>query len=197
MFFTLCSQSVAQDTTEYHVSDISADLKWANDLSDSAQNMVWEDLLKKFNEQEQLEGKEEYVLHPTSKLYVFVSSSMPLPLLKEYASDAIKYDATLVFKGLPNGSFKELAELITELRDNKGDIANATIDDESFARFDVNSVPTIVLAEEPAYQPNQTPYIKFDKLIGNVGIKFALEQFETSGELRKEAAKRLERFKND
>jgi len=175
------------------------DLEWANNLSDSAQDMVWQDLLKKFNEQEQLEGAVNTTTHSTSKLYVFVSSSMPIPLLKSYASDALKYDATLVFKGLPEGSFKELAELIVQLKDDEhhdseDNIANATIDDESFTRFDVSSVPTIILTSEPSYHPNQTPYIKFDKIAGNVGIRHALEQFKDSGDLQEKATKRLERI---
>jgi len=185
--FALCSRSFAES-----IADDNVVLKWAQDLSDSAQDMVWQDLLKKFNEQEQLEGVIS-TAQGTSKLYVFISSSMPVPLLKEYASDALKYDATLVFKGLPEGSFKELAELIVQLKDNNDNIANATIDDESFERFSVSSVPTIILTSEPPYHPNQTPYIKFDKITGNVGIKYALEQFRDSGDLREEAAKRLER----
>jgi len=188
ILFALNSPTFAQSDTDDNVA-----LKWAEDLSDSAQDMVWQDLLKKFNEQEQLEGAANTTIHSTSKLYVFVSSSMPIPLLKSYASDALKYDATLVFKGLPEGSFKELAELIVQLKDNNDNIANATIDDESFERFSVSSVPTIILTSEPPYHPNQTPYIKFDKITGNVGIKYALEQFRDSGDLREEAAKRLER----
>jgi len=187
--FALCSWSFAESTTDDNVA-----LKWAEDLSDSAQDMVWQDLLKKFNEQEQLEGAANITTHSTSKLYVFVSSSMPISLLKEYAHDALKYDSTLVFKGLPNVSFKELAELIVQLKDGDDNIANATIDDESFTRFDVSSVPTIILTEEPPYHPNQTPYIKFDKIAGNVGIRYALEQFKDSGDLQEEAAKRLERI---
>lgn len=188
----LSSSSFAQGIT-----DNSADLKWANDLSDSAQDMVWQDLLGKFNEQEQLEGVVNTTVHSTSKLYVFVSSSMPVPLLKSYAKEALKYEATLVFKGLPEGSFKELAELIVQLKDEEDNIANATIDDEFFARFDISSVPAIVLTEEPPYHPNQTPYIKFDKITGNVGVKYALEQFKDSGELQEEASKHLEGANND
>lgn len=189
ILFALGSQSLAQATT-----DNNTDFKWADDLSNSAQDMAWQDLLKKFNEQEQLEGAVNTTAHSTSKLYVFVSSSMPIPLLKSYAKEALKYEATLVFKGLPNGSFKELAELIVQLKDEEGDIANATIDDEAYARFDVSSVPTLILTQEPPYYPNQTPLVKFDKITGNIGIKYALEQFKDSGELKEEAAKRLERI---
>ena len=71
-------------------------IQWANDLSDSAQDMVWQDLLKKFNEQEQLEGAASAIAHPTSKLYVFVSSSMPIPLLKEYARPRVEEDPKML-----------------------------------------------------------------------------------------------------
>lgn len=135
------------------------DLKWARGLSDSAVNEVWEHLNAKFNEQNKLEGSESNNSF-SSKLYVFVSSSMPLPLLKTYAHEALKYNATLVFKSLPNGSFKSLAELMVQLKDAGGDVANASIDDEAFELFSISSVPTVVLTEEHAYHPNQTSTLR-------------------------------------
>ena len=66
------------------------------------------------------------------------------------------------------------------------------IDDEAFDRFEVSAVPTIILSTTSEYQPHQTSTVIYDKITGNVGIKYALEQFSSSGTLAKEATERLD-----
>jgi type-F conjugative transfer system pilin assembly protein TrbC len=66
------------------------------------------------------------------------------------------------------------------------------IDDEAFDRFEVSAVPTIILSTTSEYQPDATTVIIYDKITGNVGIKYALEQFSSSGTLAKEATERLD-----
>lgn len=128
-------------------------------------------------------------------LRVFVSSSMPTPLLKSYAKEAKKYNATLVFKGLPNGSFKELSKLILSMRGgdtNDEELASIQIDDEAFEKFKVTSVPSVVLSNESEHQEahtNSKP--TYDKLDGTIYIKSALEKFASEGDTRDAAAKIL------
>lgn len=181
------------------------DAKWAAELSNSSTQMLWQHFKEQMAEQEQQEqldirfGKENKDLDVTgleSRLYVFVSTSMPHSLLKSYYDEANKYSGILVFKGLPNGSFKELLQLISELMvdndENKEQLASIQIDDEAYEKFSVSSVPTIVLSKENQYHPLQEDKIEFDKITGNVGIGYSLEEFYQKGDLQIEAKAYLE-----
>jgi type-F conjugative transfer system pilin assembly protein TrbC len=178
------------------------DLSFATELQKSSTAMVWQNLKEIFTQTEQAQDSENLQDTTPAKqageLYVFVSTSMPKPLLKAYASEAKKYGGVLVFKGLPGGSFKELALLINELNTDPIDTVNNTslpgfqIDDEAFDRFKVSSTPTIILSTTSEYQPDATSTVIYDKITGNVGIKYALEQFSSSGTLAKEATERLD-----
>ena len=179
----------------YGVSMANEDLNFSTELQKNSTAIVWKNLKEIFVKQERLELGSEPNLPTTtlskqeSELYIFVSTSMPKPLLKAYASEAKKYGGILVFKGLPGGSFKELAVLINELNTDLIDAVNDTglsgfqIDDEAFDRFEVNTTPTIILSTASEYQPHQTTAVIYDKITGNVGIKYALEQFSSSGSL--------------
>lgn len=68
----------------------------------------------------------------------------------------------------------------------------AVIDDESFRKFKVGKVPTLVLAQEKNCYIEKTCKQSFDKLEGNVGVKYALEKFSESGSLKKEARELLQ-----
>lgn len=196
----LCKRSDSQTALTYGASE--EDVKWAADLTNSSIDTVWQNLKEKFKEQEQLEIKTSF--NPNSDnglprqfagLYIFVSTSMPKSLLKAYLREANKYGGVLVFKGLPQGSFKELTKLVIDLTGSKGDLqdiaANIQIDDEAYERFGVVSVPTIVLVKEDDYHPNQRYILKFDKMVGNVGIKYSLKEFSKSGELNCQALEYL------
>jgi type-F conjugative transfer system pilin assembly protein TrbC len=178
------------------------DRKWAEDLTSSSIDMMWQNLKSKFESQEQLEiktgfesNREEAKERQFAGLYIFVSTSMPKPLLKSYLQEANKYGGVLVLKGLPQGSFKELTKFIIDLTGNNGNLqeiaANIQIDDEAYEKFKIVSVPTIVLSFDPEYHPNQSATFKFDKMIGNVGVKYSLEEFSKSGELAMQASRYL------
>ncbi len=167
--------------------DTKENVRWANDLRNSSTEMVWQNLKEKFKEQEQLEMQtgfelsgDEQLPRQFAGLYIFVSTSMPKPLLSDYLAEAVRYGGVLVLKGLPNGSFRELTKLITELTSKDEYLANSAsfqIDDEAFEKFTITSVPTMVIAKEEEYHPNQSSMPIYDKISGNVGIRFALEKF--------------------
>jgi type-F conjugative transfer system pilin assembly protein TrbC len=174
------------------------DRQWAEGLTSSSIDMMWQNLKSKFESQEQLEIKTDFKSNSDEErerqfagLYIFVSTSMPKPLLKSYLQEANKYGGVLVLKGLPQGSFKELTKFVIDLTGNNGNLqdiaANIQIDDEAYERFKVVSVPTIVLSKEDDYHPNQTAIFQFDKMVGNVGVKYSLEEFSKSGELKVQA----------
>ncbi|MCE2731192.1 MAG: type-F conjugative transfer system pilin assembly protein TrbC [Rickettsiaceae bacterium] len=178
------------------------DVKWANDLTNSSIDTVWQNLKNIFKSQEQSEIAGSSELRDKrgrgrqfSGLYIFVSQSMPQALLKNYLHEANKYGGVLVLKGLPQGSFKELAKFVTDITgtsDNTGDIeANIQIDDEAYDKFNVVVVPTIVLSLSSDYHPLESTDFKFDKMVGNVGVKYSLEEFSNSGELKEEARRLL------
>ena len=192
----VCNKSDSSTVLTGQVSE--EDRQWAESLTNSSIDMMWQNLKSKFESQEQLEIKTGFKSNSDEErerqfagLYIFVSTSMPKPLLKSYISEVNKYGGVLVFKGLPQGSFKELTKLVIDITGNNGSLqdiaANVTIDDEAYARFKVVSVPTIVLSKEDDYHPNQTAVLKFDKMVGNVGVKYSLEEFSRSGELATQA----------
>jgi len=65
---------------------------------------------------------------------IFVSNGMSKNLLKSYVKLAKKYNAILVFNGLPNGSWHKLSQLVTEISGDKPELVALQIDDEAFAK---------------------------------------------------------------
>ena len=159
-----------------------SDLDWAKGVSMRDHAMVMEN----FKDMMQMESFDqdlrESVLKPRPVLQIFVSSSMPRQLLKAYAKEASRYNGVLVFRGLPQGSFRKLTELVMDISDEKGEAA-MQIDDEAFRGFDIKTVPTIVLSKPAAMFSGQTAKDKFDKISGNITIKAALEMISTAGDL--------------
>lgn len=139
----------------------------------------------------------ERIINPEAQIRVFVSSSMPLSVLKTYYKACVKYNGIMVFKGLPQGSFKELYKSVAEITAITAKGAHSSndgaiqIDDEIFELFGVSSVPTIILSKESDCLFNQSCKRVFDKIEGNIGIKRALEEFAGSGDLKSEARKIL------
>ena len=166
---------------------------WADSSRDQALKIMQKEVLSHYKQLQTLRGREkEYraVINPDPTLRVFVSSSMSKTLLSRYCKLCAKYNCVLVFKGLPHGSFKELYRLIADISNNENNVA-MQIDDEKFDQFGVATVPTIILSKENECVFNNSCNPKYDKIIGNIGIKKALEQFATNGDLKKEAKKIL------
>lgn len=167
---------------------------WVHDLSQNAMDMTWQNL-KTIAEETKIYGedyREEPTLGQKASLMIFVSSSMPISLLKTYAKEAEKYGAVLVFKGLPGGSFKALTDLVISIQ-GESDNCPMQIDDEAFERYSINLLPSIVLAKTDRCKPWQTCLVTYDKIIGNIGIKAALERFSNDGELANKALEILKK----
>ncbi len=109
--------------------------------------------------------------------YIFVSLNLPKNLLEQYNQIAKQTGAKLVLRGFKNNSFKDTIEVTQKLA--------LQVDPITFKKFGITSVPSFVLVDDN----------KFDKLVGNVSIKYALEQFEAQGELKKQAQEYLKRLK--
>ena len=129
------------------------------------------------------------VINPRPALQIFVSSSMPKALLKNYALEAKKYGGVLVFRGLPNGSMHKLTEFLIDIVTEESSAMQ--IDDEAFAAFGINSVPAIVLLKPETIFSKEETEAKFDKVVGNITIKAALELFAGSGAMKLNVKKLL------
>ncbi len=105
---------------------------------------------------------------------VFVSFSMPEASLVSLAQELQHYGGAFVVRGLPDNSFQEFLKRINYLK-TLGVDAPFLIDPDSFEKYDVGSVPTIILQEEES----------FDKVMGNVPLSYALEIFEEKGETKR------------
>lgn len=146
---------------------------------------------------EALSGFELPEATPNEKatLYIFVSSSMPNSLIQEYMKDAVRYRAVVVIRGFINNSMKETVSTIQRIVEENDGEGGVMIDPKTFEVFDVEHVPTIVLAKEPAELCFSSDCIietpEHDKITGSVSVKYALEQFRTYGELPGFASYRL------
>ena len=169
--------------------------KFASNLSSDAKRITIDNLEKQYEEyirevklsQFKMSGDEllEEDINGGARLYVFVSRSMGKSLLRYYVEGAKRYGAILVFKGLPDNSWKSLANFIGSIAEESDKVA-MQIDDEAFNYYGINNVPSFVLVKEQSYlaEGDHTREITFDKVDGNIGIKRALELFSNSGDLR-------------
>lgn len=81
------------------------------------------------------------------KLYIFVSRSMPMSMLRAYALDALYTGATLVTKGIRKGdTIKEyVEESVNDYNNAEGQVlAGLEINPNLFDMFQVNVVPAVV-----------------------------------------------------
>jgi len=187
-----CSTVCSSDT------DIREDAQvWATAMADESLQLMQKEVLANFKKlQQERKRMTDFnrIINPSAELRVFVSSSMSLQTLKSYYRNCARYNGIMVFKGLPDGSFQKLYKLIGQItgsnNSNKPEVA-LQMDDEVFARFGVNHVPAIVLSKESNCLFKQSCQIVFDKVTGNIGIKRALEEFASSGDLQPEAQRLL------
>ena len=135
------------------------------------------------------------MLKPRPALQIFVSSSMPKSLLRDYAKEASIYGGVLVFRGLPKGSMIKLTELVRDISDEDYPAA-MQIDDESFTIYGVDSVPAIILSQNSGFGQIDKQIQEHDKIYGNVPIRYALESFAKSGNLSDKAIEILEKEEN-
>jgi len=116
---------------------------------------------------------------------VFASTSMPPESLKPLIEHTAAAGGVVVFRGFPNNSAKEFLGKIRQVVAPDQKAARITIDPRLFRAFNVQRVPTFVVAGTD-FEPCDaldcvTPEPPSDKLTGNVTVRYALEQFSTGG----------------
>ena len=162
-----------------------SDLEWATGLAESDSQIVMDNFKEIINQTGFDPELREEAFKPRPALQIFVSSSMPKQLLKNYALEAKRYGGVLVLVGLPGGSIHKLTDLIMEI--SSEDSAAMQIDDEAFTAFEVTSVPAIVLASSASIFEGKTASKKHDKVTGSITVKAALELFAKNGEMASDA----------
>ncbi len=111
-------------------------------------------------------------------LRIFISLSMPKSLLEQYDIIAKQIGAKLVLRGFKDNSFKETIKYTQKIA--------IEVDPVAFKKFGITSVPSFILSDGN----------KFDKLIGNVSINYALTRFKDEGTLGNKAQEYLARLKH-
>ncbi len=119
---------------------------------------------------------------------LFVSFSMPEPLLFALADEAASFNIPVVINGLVEGDFKKTIETFTRLnRDAEKQhlhFKGVSIDPLWFQQFDIKAVPALVVSARPASCEAQTVCAAqtFDVVYGNATIKNGLELVASKGE---------------
>lgn len=129
---------------------------------------------------------------------LFVSFSMPKPLLLALADEAAQFHIPVVIKGLVQGDFNEtintFAALEEEARQRHQRFTGLALDPLWFEQFNITQVPALVITQRIASCEPQTicPNQPFDVVYGNVSIEKGLELLSEKGELKQLAKTILE-----
>jgi type-F conjugative transfer system pilin assembly protein TrbC len=121
---------------------------------------------KPIGKNEKCKGCKSFVMQKEQKIdesnvtLVFVSFSMPKASLKELSDQCQKYGATLVIRGLHEGSFPKTKNKIFEISETG---LNLDINPELFKRYNVHKVPTFVLIKNGE---------EVNRLSGNVTLEW-------------------------
>jgi conjugal transfer pilus assembly protein TrbC len=118
-------------------------------------------------------------LKPDGELMVLVSSSMPDEALRNLAQQADKAGAVLVLRGLVGDSLPQTTAKIRQVLGDQGGDSTFQINPEVFRAYNVQSVPTFVLARQPAGAADgSTCEVGTDYVAvrGDVNLQYALQK---------------------
>ena len=128
---------------------------------------------------------------------LFVSFSMPEPLLFSLADEAATYNIPLVVNGLVDGDFKKTIDTFARLTANAKKqsltFQGISIDPVWFQQFHIESVPALVVTTRPETCDAQTVCINqsFDVVYGNAHIKKGLELIAERGDAAPKLAQKI------
>jgi len=123
--------------------------------------------IKGCNAHHSLGCSQRQALHPAqksydSKLYIFVSFSMPKETLKALAVEAKHHKAVLIIRGLIHNSFLKTTVFLKELGEG------VVLDPLLFRDYNVVVVPTFIEAQRVGYR----------KISGNITLAYVLQKFK-------------------
>lgn len=112
---------------------------------------------------------------------VFVSTSMPEQALKRIIADTSAAGGVVVFRGFPGNSGKAFIAALSRVVEKDQQFASIGIDPRLFRAFDVTAVPTMVVSSSDFTLCDgltcKTTPPPFDRIEGNVTVRYALETF--------------------
>jgi type-F conjugative transfer system pilin assembly protein TrbC len=114
-----------------------------------------------------------HVSENLSPVLVFASFSMPDGLWVSLSQEVEKIGGTFILQGIPDNSFKELANKIYQLR-QKGVKADIQLHPKLFDQYGIKRVPTFVVVDDQ----------KWDKLSGSVSLEYVLKEITKNGECK-------------
>ena len=123
------------------------------------------------------------------QLYVFITLGMKVKNIHALLVEAKRYHAQVVIRGLKNDSFLETASFIREIA--KKESEGVVIDPNLFRKYNIQTVPTFILAKDCGLFESNKCDSAYDQLEGNVSIKYALEKMKAGGDLNAEAMELL------
>ena len=130
-------------------------------------------------------------------LLIFVSFSMPEATLISIANQAVKAKAIMVLRGIPGGlTGKSWQAAMNKIKPIAASGVNIQIDPEQFKRYDIQSVPSYILALNNKKNEACAPEGCLSKSLratGDASVSYVLEQWTSSRDksLAKAAKRRL------
>jgi len=118
-----------------------------------------------------------------SQILIFISASMPEKAIENYMTSSARIDAALVLRGFINNSLadtrKYLGKLITGISNETTPVEpTILIDPTLYERFEVGSVPSIVVTEsqiKPCLNLQNCPVPVYHKVGGDIALSWALD----------------------
>ncbi len=111
------------------------------------------------------EQKSIPALDPKAKYLIFISCSMPAESIKLLYAESLNQNATLVMRGLLDGSFKKTTAKLQELS------VVVQINPKLFKQYHIDRVPTIVAVGDGYHH----------SIAGNISFNYAKEQLLEAG----------------
>lgn len=116
------------------------------------------------------------------ELLVFVSLSMPEPIIKQYLEQAAEYGAKVVLKGTLDGKLQFQGTQAALIKLKPRSMPRIDINPKAYKQFSITRVPAIVLAKNLPNQPLSddgcAPPANFLAVTGEVSVPYALNLFK-------------------
>lgn len=134
-----------------------------------------------FEKQQQLNQQIQHE-KSTPKLLIFISFSMPKESLKAWAKQAHQVGGTLLLRGLYENSIHKTSLRTMEIFGETIE-SELKVDPESFRKFQIKTVPAVVIISEHQKECQQEPcqLPVFDMISGDISLESALEKITKHG----------------
>lgn len=121
------------------------------------------------------------------KVLIFVSFAMPDATLQRLVDQAARAGATLVLRGLVNGSIRDTVSRMQALIGSRR--VAAQIDPEAFDRYGITRTPTFVFAMDGAGSEACTSRLcgssqRFTKVAGDVSLDYAVQYLNRGSQVQ-------------